>query len=136
MPEPSILKKVKSFLSAEAVWISFGMPYRTYEEINYLYYNQCQRCPSFENDGCKICGCRVVPNELSPLNKLSMATTNCPDPDNPKWISLITPPETWESEELLQAAFNSLPESLKPAEIKTWEDLKNFRRTTSRCKKC
>ena len=88
------LKMAGSFLSAEASWLLHGRPYRDTQDINHLYYHHCTPCEFFENDGCKICNCRIVPNERGPLNKLSMATTNCPIPNAPKWISAITPPGT------------------------------------------
>ena len=88
----SFLAKAGSFISEEAKWLYHGRPYREVEEINHIYETICNPCEFFENDGCKICGCRIVPNERSPLNKLSMATTNCPLPEQPKWTSTITTP--------------------------------------------
>jgi hypothetical protein len=101
IPERSLLEKGISFISEEAKWLYHRRPYRAIQEINSIYYNICKPCEFFENDGCHLCGCRIVPNERSALNKLSMATTNCPAP-NPKWISTITPPTGLEQEQLSQ----------------------------------
>ena len=98
------VKKGVTFLSTEGLWLLHGMPFREVMDVNHLYYAICSKCGYFENDGCKICGCRLVPNERSPLNKLSMATTNCPLPE-PKWISEITPPDDI-SPEVAQTALN------------------------------
>ncbi|HBT75430.1 MAG TPA: hypothetical protein DEB39_00570 [Planctomycetaceae bacterium] len=86
------LRMGASWLSAEWIWIQHGRPFREMNDVNHLYYQVCSKCEFFLNDGCMICRCRLVPNELSALNKLSMATTNCPLPQ-PKWISAITPPD-------------------------------------------
>jgi hypothetical protein len=86
------LRMGASWLSAEWIWIQHGRPFREMNDVNHLYYQVCKPCEFFLNDGCMICRCRLVPNELSALNKLSMATTNCPLPQ-PKWISSITPPD-------------------------------------------
>jgi hypothetical protein len=111
MSEPSLLKKGVAFISEEAKWLYHNRPFRSVNEINHIYYNICKPCEFFENDGCRICGCRIVPNERSPLNKLSMATTNCPNPD-PKWISSITPPaglDQEQAEKLLREAASVKP---------------------------
>jgi hypothetical protein len=101
MSEKTLLEKGIAFVSEEAKWLLHGRPYRTINEINHIYYNICQSCEHFDNDGCKICGCRIVPNERSPLNKLSMATTNCALPES-KWVSSITPPTTLDKERVAQ----------------------------------
>ncbi len=91
----TIVETVKTgatFISTEWVWINHGMPFREVMDINHLYYRVCSPCDYFANDACLICRCRLVPNERSALNKLSMATTNCPLPE-PRWISAITPPD-------------------------------------------
>jgi hypothetical protein len=89
---PSLVRKAVSFLSAEAQWLTRGRPLRSVHDINHLYYRVCRPCEFFVNDGCTVCGCRIVPNERGGFNKLAMATTNCPLPE-PKWVSEITPPD-------------------------------------------
>ena len=103
---PSLTKKAVSFLTAEVVWLSHGRPFRNVHDINHIYYRICRECEHFENNGCCVCGCRIVPHERSPLNKLSMATTNCPLPD-PKWVSDITPPESMTPEHYQAVRENS-----------------------------
>jgi len=93
MESPSFIQKGVSFFSEEAKWFLHGRLYRAVMDIDHLYYRVCRPCEHFENDGCKICGCRIVAHERSPLNKISMATTNCPHPDGPRWASDITPPD-------------------------------------------
>jgi len=93
MNPPSFIQKAASFISEEARWLAHGRPYRDVMDIDQIYYRVCTPCEHFENDGCKICGCRIVPHERSPLNKISLGTANCPHPDGPRWVSCITPPE-------------------------------------------
>jgi len=118
----AIVETVKTgarFVSTEWVWINHGMPFREVMDINHLYYRVCSKCEYFENQGCLICRCRLVPNERSPLNKLSMATTNCPLPE-PKWISAITPPDDITPEVAAKALKNSkanLVETVEPEEM-------------------
>lgn len=107
------------FLSSEWIWIHHGMPFRSVMDINHLYYRVCSPCEFFENDGCRICRCRLVPNERSPLNKLSMATTNCPIPENPKWVSHLTPPEDLTPEATAVALANSKAKLLETVEPET-----------------
>lgn len=89
----SLLQKAASFVSAEVLWFSYGRPFRSAHDFNHIYYKVCRPCEHFANDACRVCGCRIVPNEQSWFNKISMATTNCPLPE-PKWVSSITPPES------------------------------------------
>jgi hypothetical protein len=105
--ERTFLEKGIAFISEEAKWIYHKRPFRSVHEINTIYYDICSPCGFFENEGCRVCGCRVVPNERSPLNKISMATTNCPLPD-PKWVSTITPPAGLEPERLSQLSEEAL----------------------------
>lgn len=107
MESPSILQKAVTFVSEEARWLSHGRPYRDVMDIDHLYYRVCKPCEQFENDGCKICGCRIVAHERSPLNKISLGTTNCPHPDGPRWVSGLTPPEGIPQEVLDAALQNS-----------------------------
>jgi hypothetical protein len=100
-PKKTLLEKGIAFISEEAKWLAHRRPYRTISEVNYIYYNICKPCEYFENDGCRVCGCRIVANERTPLNKLSMATTNCPLPE-PKWVSTITPPTEMTAEQVEQ----------------------------------
>lgn len=90
---PSLLRQAFSFVSAEVLWFSHGRPYRSAHDFNHIYYKVCRPCEHFANDACRVCGCRIVPNEQSWFNKISMATTNCPLAE-PKWVSGITPPES------------------------------------------
>ena len=103
---PSLVRKAASFLSAEAQWLTRGRPFRNVHDINHLYYRVCRPCEHFMNDGCTVCGCRIVPNERSGFNKLAMGTTNCPLPE-PKWVSDITPPDGIASDLLETALKNS-----------------------------
>jgi hypothetical protein len=72
-------------------WIYAGRPYRSQQEIRDILQEHCQSCHYYRNDYCILCDLRVVANERSPLNMLSMATTNCPIYLNPKWQSELTP---------------------------------------------
>jgi hypothetical protein len=113
VPERGLLQKGIAFISEEAKWLYHKRPFRSIGEINAIYYNICKPCEFFENDGCRLCGCRLVPDERSPLNKLSMATTNCPAPD-PKWISTITPPTGLEPVQMSQLSQEALQRTPEP----------------------
>jgi hypothetical protein len=114
----TLLEKGVAFVTEEAKWLYHNRPFRSVSEINTIYYNICKPCEFFENDGCRLCGCRLVPNERSPLNKLSMATTNCPAPD-PKWISTLTPPTGLEQGQIVKLAGEALQRTPKPKPKKT-----------------
>ena len=143
--ENSILQKAASlvmeglqmganWLSAEWIWINHGKPFREMNDVNHLYYQVCSKCEFFLNDGCMICRCRLVPNELSFLNKLSMATTNCPLP-KPKWISGLTPPDDI-SPELAAAAYkNSKANFVEVTEPETPDLIDQTRITVAEIKK-
>lgn len=121
------IRTVGTFLSTEWIWLNHGMPFREVMDINHLYYRVCAPCEYFENDGCKICRCRLVPNERSPLNKLSMATTNCPLPQ-PKWISAVTPPDDITPEAAAAALNNSKANLVETVEPET--SSRSFREPT------
>ncbi|WP_397569056.1 DUF6171 family protein [Schlesneria sp. T3-172] len=73
---PSLLVKGVNFGKAWA-WNAFnGFP-RSSEALIKKRLAICQACPSFEDEHCKLCGCRCeLKNHL--MNKLAMKTAECP----------------------------------------------------------
>lgn len=62
-------------------WIKAGRPVRSEDEILGIFTTYCQECEFMDHDysRCKVCGCHVgtIPSPL--LNKIAMATENCPE---------------------------------------------------------
>lgn len=80
-------------ISLDAAWIAHGRRYRTQEQINHIYKTHCSECEYHADATCLLCSRRLAAWERSASNLIAMETTNCPIPNNPKWISPITPPE-------------------------------------------
>jgi hypothetical protein len=84
---PPLSERIKSYLAELKKWEEAGKPTRSIDRIKELY-EVCKSCPNyFDTFGiggrCNLCGCLI--NTGVALNKLSLATTKCPD-DPPKWI--------------------------------------------------
>ena len=84
---PPLSERIKNYLEELNKWESAGKPTRSIDRIKELY-EVCKGCPNyFDTFGiggrCNLCGCLI--NTGVTLNKLSLATTRCPD-DPPKWI--------------------------------------------------
>jgi hypothetical protein len=66
-------------------WRKHDYPFRTPEQIEQIYDEQCSTCEFFKNqNSCAICEC-LIKREGQTMNKLAWATTRCPLP-NPKWV--------------------------------------------------
>lgn len=80
-PEPpGIVKRAASYAEAVAQWIAFGRPVRSDKDVERIFHQHCKTCNWFDPDKqvCRGCGCRVADNGYAVLNKIKMATENCP----------------------------------------------------------
>ena len=70
----------KRYLKAVARWVVAGRPERPADEVARIYDEVCRPCPEFdgERETCKVCGCRVRRDGKALLNKIAMATEDCP----------------------------------------------------------
>jgi hypothetical protein len=59
-------------------WIKAGRPVRTEEEIRRVFKTYCESCEAYEEGRCRYCGCHVNLLNLATLNKIAMATEECP----------------------------------------------------------
>jgi hypothetical protein len=59
-------------------WIKAGRPTRSEAEIKQIFETFCQPCEGYNGGQCRYCGCRVNQKTAAPLNKIAMATEDCP----------------------------------------------------------
>ena len=59
-------------------WIKAGRPVRSEEEIKRIFEDFCKPCEAYEEGTCRYCGCHVNLVKAAPLNKIAMATEECP----------------------------------------------------------
>jgi hypothetical protein len=59
-------------------WIKAGRPVRGEAEIKLIFETFCQPCDAYESGRCGYCGCYVNQKTIAPLNKIAMATEECP----------------------------------------------------------
>jgi len=59
-------------------WIKAGRPVRSEEEIKRIFETCCKPCEAYEGGTCRYCGCQVNFAKASMLNKIAMATEDCP----------------------------------------------------------
>ena len=61
-------------------WIKAGRPVREEAEIDRIFETCCKPCEAYDatNSTCSHCGCRVNLTKTAPLNKIAMATEECP----------------------------------------------------------
>jgi hypothetical protein len=83
---PPLSERIRNYLEELYKWEEAGKPTRSIDRIKELY-EVCKSCPNyFDTFGiggrCNLCGCLV--NTGMTLNKLSLATTRCPE-EPPKW---------------------------------------------------
>ena len=78
----TVREKVTRYAMAVARWLAAGSPRRSDDEVAELLAI-CQACPTSRYDAaresCKRCGCKVNANGWGLVNKLRMATEDCPD---------------------------------------------------------
>jgi len=122
---PSIVKRVFNFKAEHKIWVDAGKPMRPQHRIEEIFNRYCKDCQHFNGKSCNICGCFI--NTGTTLNKISWATTKCPD-EPPKWEPEMKVPEPTEyvEEEIIEkgetteesAASPPEPVEVKPAKPK------------------
>jgi hypothetical protein len=81
-----MIDKMKNFAAAQLKWKHLGSKMRTKDQVKYIYDDICKPCQYFEDDSCKLCGCRLKRDEMSSFNKIAMATEGCPIK---KWLAEV-----------------------------------------------
>ena len=74
----NIFNQVYRYTRALSRWIKAGRPVRSEEEINRVFETFCEPCEDYVEGTCSHCGCRVNLLKAAPLNKIAMATEECP----------------------------------------------------------
>jgi len=77
---PGLLHRAYSYAEAVARWTAAGQPVRPDKEVERIFNSQCKTCKWFdpERQICRGCGCRVAETGMAVVNKIKMATENCP----------------------------------------------------------
>jgi len=77
---PGLVKRAYSYAEALARWTAAGRPVRPDKEVERIFNENCKTCKWFdpERQICRGCGCRVAESGVAVLNKIKMATENCP----------------------------------------------------------
>jgi len=74
----NIFNRAYRYTRALSRWIKAGRPVRSEVEIKRIYENFCNPCEDYDKGMCRYCGCRVNLMPAAPLNKIAMATEECP----------------------------------------------------------
>jgi hypothetical protein len=77
---PGLVRRTLSYAEALIAWTAAGRPKRPDKEVERIFHQQCKPCKWYdpERQICRGCGCRVADNGYAVLNKIKMATENCP----------------------------------------------------------
>jgi hypothetical protein len=77
---PGLSTRVSRYSRAIHRWIVAGQPVRPEEEVRQIFETLCRSCEHFDaqREICKTCGCRVRKSGLALMNKIRMATEQCP----------------------------------------------------------
>ena len=78
--EQSMFSRGVHYTRALYRWIKTGRPVREEDEIKRIFETCCKPCEAYEANSsvCSYCGCRVNLVKAAPLNKIAMATEECP----------------------------------------------------------
>jgi hypothetical protein len=76
---PNLITRLTSWQRATQRWIDAGSPVRSEDEVQRIL-RICQSCPFYNKrkKRCQVCGCNVNGGKFAILNKIRMATENCP----------------------------------------------------------
>ena len=68
------------YIRAGSRWIKAGRPVRSDVETKKIFELFCEPCTAYDaqTSTCRHCGCRISPVTVAPLNKIAMATEECP----------------------------------------------------------
>lgn len=77
---PGLVRRTLSYAEALIAWTVAGRPERSDKDVERIFHRHCKRCDWFDSERqiCRGCGCRVAENGYAVLNKIKMATENCP----------------------------------------------------------
>ena len=77
---PGLIRRAYSYAEALARWTAAGQPVRPDKEVERIFNEHCKTCKWFdpERQICRGCGCRVAETGMAVVNKIKMATENCP----------------------------------------------------------
>jgi hypothetical protein len=77
---PGVRKRIQRWSTAIRKWSKAGKPVRPLQEVCRIYRTVCQPCEHINaaKTACKICGCRVNESKQALVNKIRMATEQCP----------------------------------------------------------
>ena len=78
--KPNIFNRTYRYTRALSRWIKAGRPVRDEASIQRIFETCCKPCEAYEEaiSSCGHCGCRVNLLKAAPLNKIAMATEECP----------------------------------------------------------
>jgi len=74
----NIFNQTYRYVRALARWIKAGRPVRDEAEIKRIFESFCEPCEDYIEGHCRYCGCHVNLLTAAPLNKIAMATEECP----------------------------------------------------------
>ena len=76
----SIFNLAYRYTRALSRWIKAGRPVRSEEDIRQIFESICEPCEGYDakSSSCLHCGCRVNLANAAMLNKIAMATEECP----------------------------------------------------------
>lgn len=77
---PKLRRRVLRWAEAVARWTKAGQPVRKDSEVELIFSEICGKCRDFDEkrSRCRICGCRLGKGKGALLNKVRMATEDCP----------------------------------------------------------
>jgi len=77
---PSLTRQAENYAVAITKWTAAGCPVRTNVEVKTIFSQHCAKCDWFDSKKkrCKNCGCRVTTSSVAIVNKIKMATEQCP----------------------------------------------------------
>ena len=77
---PGYFDMAYRYTRALSRWIKAGRPVRSEEDINRIFETACEPCEARdpERSFCRHCGCRVNLSPSAMMNKIAMATEECP----------------------------------------------------------
>ncbi|MHC4686763.1 MAG: hypothetical protein ACYTEW_20995 [Planctomycetota bacterium] len=70
---------VPHYAQALARWTAAGFPVRSQAEVGRIYEEFCTPCTYLVGGRCRKCGCGVNQSRVAVLNKIKMATEDCPE---------------------------------------------------------
>jgi len=78
--KPNFFNRAYRYTRALSHWIKAGRPVRDEAEIEQIFETCCKPCEAYDakSASCSYCGCRINLMKTAALNKIAMATEQCP----------------------------------------------------------